>query len=101
MAKNFDQMREQLLNDQREQVFQVFAETLAKQYEGRRWGAADEEGSCSGKHAVRPVVDSLRIGACSLPCVLPATPGGRRASFVYAQECIWWSGRSTLPWGEE
>ena len=33
MAKNFDQMREQLLNDQREQVFQVFAETLAKQYE--------------------------------------------------------------------
>ncbi len=33
MAKNFDQMREQLLNDQREQVFQVFAETLAKKYQ--------------------------------------------------------------------
>jgi len=33
IAKNFDRMREQLLNDQRNQMFNVFVGTLAKRYE--------------------------------------------------------------------
>jgi peptidyl-prolyl cis-trans isomerase D len=33
IAKNFDQTREQLLNEQRNQMFNVFVGTLAKRYE--------------------------------------------------------------------
>ena len=33
IAKNFDRMREQLLNEQRNQMFNVFVGTLAKRYE--------------------------------------------------------------------
>jgi peptidyl-prolyl cis-trans isomerase D len=33
MAKNFDQMREQLLNAQRDQIFRVFLGTLSQQYQ--------------------------------------------------------------------
>jgi len=33
IAKNFDRMREQLLTEQRDQMFNVFVGTLAKRYE--------------------------------------------------------------------
>jgi peptidyl-prolyl cis-trans isomerase D len=33
IAKNFDQMREQLLNAQRDQIFRVFLGTLSQQYQ--------------------------------------------------------------------
>ena len=58
MAKNFDQMREQLLNDQREQVFQVFAETLAKQYEDGGGVRLTKKAAAPGSTPSGPVVDS-------------------------------------------
>ena len=52
IAKNFDQTREQLLNDQREELFRVYVGTVTKKYEDA--GAV--------RYAKKPTAPTLPVG---------------------------------------
>ena len=88
MAKNFDTTREQLLGDQREEIFQVFTwENLSQEApperrmgypDCRRQPAPPPGGLPGGPPGNRFLVAAMN-GPCSSPCVVGLRRGGEQA----------------------